>query len=704
MANETVRELATLSDEERSRRLRLQRERLMFEESLRTRNERLFGESIPQSFVASEETLRERAATAADPRIGPGIGIVKAVQDVGVGAQQIATQIPRPVIEGGIPIPHPIPTQAISIPRFSFKTNDEEFFRLAGQAEENQRIFDIIADRRPDVKNAELATQIALFATPFGRRTAPGITAPRQITATTEAIAGGSIAALQPSATPESLLTTTLGGTILGPVLFKVMTGVTSTGRFIVGGSPAAIRDSADLLAAEKNLGVSGLLTTGELRGGRPELHRARVMQQIEGVMDNIPVAFLGLSGKRRAQVEGFDNAVNQIRAAFPDIPEDEVVRLLQTSLNRRQEAVQEAYAQVAKLAPDAADNVNPANYIAEVDRQLGKELAKGANADQSVIRELENLAKQGPVDFQSATAIAGDQATKIRKAKRGALDPAATGLDAGRQKLLATAWYRDLDAWANQFPANSEIVRAWEAAKKQFTETVLPFQKRPIAPIFDLQGYDTYSLSKALLKPRQAARLQELDERGALGFLFVNDLMAKHTDNAGFLNLKNFVADLNKGRTQKAFTELKGAVPDESMLLLNSLVKLVEAAPRAFRKTPNILATTAGTGVAVGGSILASDTFGGEIATAAISLGAARFLLSTPAGRAILTTAARVPQKNRAQLAALGNRASQTFLRFAEIQGTDVDAAEEAARIAIQGLEERNIQVPSAFTPGFGQ
>lgn len=632
---------------------------------------------VPSSFLADEATLQNRMDLTTDPLLQePGgtpfmIGVGKFFSDAKIGLTQ----------RGHLVAAH------FSDDPESEKEHMDEFFRLSQESADNQRLFNILKDRTGGAGLGEIfAAAGSLLVIPGAKEKGAAnlLTAPRRFTMGTEAAAGLTAASVQPLQDPDDVLMHTLAGTALGPAVLGIMRGVSNVGRVFIGGKPANIQTAREYLEAEKALKVTGLLSTGEFGNHR-------IMQMIEGVMDNIPVPLIGFSGVRDRQRGLYDNAMRQIRAAFPDITEDHALRLLNRQLSKNDDLVEQAFRKVTDLVPDGAPNVQMTHYVRKADEMLAKEMAKGASANQKVISELEALIKQGPVDFNTARAISGDIATKIRKADRAGMDPAASALDAGRQKQLAMSLYRDLETWVRQFPEGGAARTQWETAKTMYKELVLPFNKRPLAPLFDAQGFDSYALGKTILDPAKAGKLAELDERGALSWLFVNNMIEKHT-KGGLIDVRAFARDMDRLKNRKAFDALGVSVPKESVEMVRALSKLVEASPRAFRKGTNILQTVSGSAAAIGvvgaGALGSDNPVAGAVA-GGLSIGAMRFFLGSPAGRRILNQAAHTPKSAADKLGAIAQRGMQTYIRYVEAAMSDSDTQMQALQIAQEAIPQ---------------
>lgn len=664
------------TDEElRARKLRIKQKAL--ELSLKTRDEATLSAEVPSTFQAPQSTLENLAALAAETPHPDLVGAGKVFDDLWRNIKMVG-------LRGGAAVSRQAPPPSIPA-----DLRQNELMRLSREAQDNQELFDILAQRRPAASGGEFFTALGIAYAVPGARSGPGslLTAPRRISMASELTAGGVLGLTSPAASPEQVEFNTLTGTVIGGSVFKVMTGVNRLGQVMIGGRPATLQRVDDLKTAENDLGVTGLLTTGEIRGGR-------LMQKVEGVFDNMPLPMFGLSGKRETQGVGFQNAVLQIQAAFPEISEDQAKKLLVRRLGKLSDGVTDAYAQVAKALPDNAPNVQMTHFVSRAEKFLAEELQKGASANQSVIVELEGLIKHGPVDFITATKIAGDLGVKIRKAERAATDPTATGIDAGRQKQLSIAFFRDIETWAKQFPENSTVVKLWESAKQQYKDNILPFNKRPFAPMFDDAGFDSFDLSKAILDPFKAGKLSQLDESNALAFLFVNNAITEAT-RSGQVNVKQLANTFAKAKNQKALAPILEGLPPESTRMINSLVKLVDAAPRQFTSNANILRTTAGAaaGLAVvgGGAASSEDPISGAL-RGVVTLGLMRWALGSPSGRKLLTAASLVPVENRAALGEIGRRLNQGYQRFMET--AVLDRTDEAADLVKQEADRFGIRV----------
>lgn len=579
----------------------------------------------------------------------------------------------------------------------------DRLIKLSRDAEESQAVFNELARYRPGAKVGNFFATLGLaFLIPGGRektalqKAKGALTARRRATATSEALAGG-VATLAQGQPIEDVEFNTLAGTAVGATIYGILTGVNRAGQLFVGGRPATLQNIDDLRQAEKDLGVTNLLTTGEMRGGR-------ILQKIEGVYDNIPIIGITLAGKREAQQQIYQNAVRRIQAAFPDIGEDQARKLITANLRKNEDIVKGLYKEIADLSEDVPEfiQVQPTHYVQRAQKMLSEELKKGAKANPSVVRELEKAITQGPVDFQTATRISGDLGTEIRVADRAALDPARTGVDAGRKKQLAMAYFRDMETWARQFPESSPIFTKWQEAKEAYKDLVLPFNKRPLAPLFDDAGYDSYALSKAIIDPNKGGQLTKLDPDGALAYLYINNVIEEST-KAGKVNIKVLASNLDKVRNRRAFAEINSAIPEESRNMITALVKLVDANPRAFAKDQNILKTTAGFSVA-GAAGLAGAAGADNEVTGALgglaTLGFLRWTFTSPLARNILTSASRVPPKNRQQLAELGTRLNLGYQRF--VESAVIDQSLDNREVVEEAVEEA---VESGLSrAGFGQ
>lgn len=613
---------------------------------------------------AEREALAARTALAAETPSPFLVGAGKFFTDVGIAARQIGVLGVEVLNETPIG-----PGSQMSIGDMLpmlLDINREDFNRLAREAENNQELFDILAARSPSAKTGEFLAMLGSFLVFPEAKVAAGtgktalqrtLTAPRRMTVTTETGASVAASVTIPGQSPEELAQQFFFGLAVGPAAFGVSTFVSAAGRTIVGGRPSSIQNTAELLQAEKDLGVVGLLTTGEARQGR-------ILGKIEGVLDNLPIPFLGLSGRRAEQQIGFDNAVNYLRTVFPDVSHDQALRVIRGQLNANVRANKESFRRVALSVSDDAALVVPDNYVRVAERMRVEELAKGERADQSVISFLTEQSEVSAVPFSAAQGISVDLGTRIRAAERAAQGPTQTALDAGRLKQLSMAHFKDLELWARN--TGGETLDLWNVAKKEFKETILPFQKRPLAPMFDDQGFDSYTMSQLLLDPVKAGKLAKLDEGSALGFLVFNDALEQASIRNGVVDVKKLVTLLSNTRRHKSLERL---VPRESMELLVGLAKLVDAAPRAFIRPSQqqMLATTAGTGLALGAGAFLSGEPGVSGAVAGVSFVTLRALIGTKSGRLLLTTAARVPQSNRKLLAQLAARARIAATRFTE-------------------------------------
>lgn len=617
--------------------------------------------------------IRNELAESASPLTGVG----HAFSQMGIGAKQLGILTTdllgelRPPILGGQSLKQAMPTL--------FDIPPEEFDRLARKAKNNQELFDILAERRP---NQDVAAFLTMLGTslvfPEARATAGPralrtiLTAPRRPTVVTEIGAGVTQGAIQPAQSPGEMFANAFGGGVTGAAFHPFATMVSASGRMLAGGRPAAIQRTEELLQAERDLQVVGLLTAGELRQGR-------VLGRIEGILDNLPAVGIGLSGKRELQQEQFQNAVNTIRAAFPDIGGEQVLNMIRSQLEAQEVVVRRAFDRVARSVPEGADFVEPSNYVAKAQEMLARELEKGSRADPSVVQFLKSQTEVDSVPFSAAQELSSDLARRVRVANRAAQDPTQTGIDAGRLKQLSLAHFKDMEHWARQ--TGGDTLDLWQSAKQQFKELVLPFQKRPLAPIFD-EGTDSYKLSRLILNPESAGKLAKLDKRGALGFLLINDALEQSATKTGDVDVKKFVSLLSQARRHKALERL---VPEESQKLLLGLAKLVDASPRAFIKPTGgqVLSTTAGTAGVIGAGSMVSESQAAAAAIGLASIGTIRWLVGSRSGRALLTMAARTSPANRKRLAELAVRARTLTSRLAITSALNPDIQTEAERRA---------------------
>jgi len=658
----------------------------------------------PSTFAgATEDTLRNRAVLAGEVSsqpLRPGddpstnaflVTAGKIFTDTFRNAEVLAQQI----MSQGPPGPGRIATAP---------STEEQIIKLDKEAADSQALFDILAQRKPSVRQFDFWTKLAVaFGIPASRATATARQVERGVDAVStvatgrraaslgsEATAGASISLMQ-NQQSEDLAFNTVLGTAIGAGVYKMMTGFNSGGQMMIGGRPATLQRIDDLKAAEESLNVTGLLTTAELRGGG-------IMNRIEGVYDNLPIPMLGLAGRREAQAEGFQNAVKQIQMAFPDMADDQVTAILRTQLGKNEKIVKGLYKEVAAEAQGLPGfvTVQPTHYVRQAEKMLVEELNKGAAASNAVIKELEQVITQGPVDFMTATRVAGDLGTKIRKAERAATDPAATGLDAGRQKQLSLSWFRDLETWTKQFPENSAIVKKWQASKDAYKELVLPFNKRPLAPLFDEHGFDSYALSKTIMNPSAGEKLTKLDKDGAMAWLFVNNAIEEST-KGGIVNVKMLSSILDRTKSRRALAAVSENIPKESQQMIRALTKIVNAAPGQFVSKRNVLktvsASTAAGGI-VGGAGFISDNPALGAGQAIVTLGLLRWGLGSASGRAFLTSASRIPAKNRDALAAVGSRMNLAYQRYVET------AVITETPAAIQGV----IDDPAGTVKGLGR
>ena len=601
------------------------------------------------TFQASENILANRATLADETESPTLVGIGKFFTDANTGLRQrgvILGEMARVATAGRENIEGNPNLKADQVEA------QQEFIRLSKESQDNQELFNILKQRRPEAGRAELFSWLGASLIVPGKKV-PGGNANLlrgQTTVGTEAASGTLLGSSIPVTDPETGLFTTVAGLVIGPTIFGLGRGFSNTGRNFIGGSPAAIENTADLLAAEKNLGVVGLLTTGEIRSGG-------ILPRIEGLFDNLPIPLLGFSGHREIQRQGFQNAINHMRSAFPNMTEAQALRSVRFEMNKNATINAAMYRRVALSVPENAPMVRPTHYVQEAERLRLQEVAKGDRASQATLRYLEEQSAVTAVPFTAAQAISSDLKTTARVAARQAEDPMKTGINAGAAKKLVAAHMRDLEVWAQE--VGGETHRLWRAASDDFVNNVLPFGKRPLAPLFDGNEFDSATLVKALMKPENARQLSKLDKDNAMTFLYLHDSI-RRTTKAGHVDVRALARLLDNAEGNRAASEY---VSDETREMITGFVRLVDAAPRAFisPKAARIIGTTVGTAAVVGGAAAFDD--GAGIA-AGVSLGAMRFLVGTTAGRAILTSAARVNPNARDALAAMALNAGQASNR----------------------------------------
>ena len=666
---------ANETDEDRRRRLDLRRRRLDLGTGL---SQREIGSTDPSTstFQATEDVLQNRADLAADTPSPGLVGAGKFFSDASIGLQQRALLMKdffrrfAAATVGGAGLDAFDADNVVL--RNMAEDDQEKFISLYQTAADNQELFNILNQRSPEAGAWEVLTGAASALVIPASRTAGGrvLTGPRRATAGSEALAGGAIASTIPIPDETTAAITTVGGLLIGPTIFMLGRGVSNSGRQFVGGSPQTIETTADLLQAERNLSAVGLLTTGEIRGGG-------ILSRVEGVFDNMPLPGIGMSARREGQRQMFRNAVLHIRSAFPGMTEEQALRVISVSLQKNQKINAALYRRVAESIPENAPPVRPTHYNYEAARLLAQEKAKGNRASQATIKWLEEQSQSTAVSFDGARQISSDLGETIRVAQRAAEDPAKTGVRAGAAKQLAAAHARDIETWAQE--VGGETLALWKVANDDFVRNVLPFSKRPLAPLFDENGFDSATLAKALMKPSTAKELAKLDRENAMGFLYIHDAIRRST-KAGHVDPKRLAAILDNAENQRAAAE---HVSDEIREMIQGFVKLVDAAPRAFinPRASRVIGTTVGTGVALG----TAGVLGGEDVAlgGVVGLGAMRFFVGTQAGRAMLTTAARTDPAKRELLSQMAMRASLVYNRFA--QTASIDTFRDQPQIPLQ-------------------
>jgi len=388
-----------------------------------------------------------------------------------------------------------------------------------------------------------------------------------------------------------------------------------------------------ELLQMEDDLGMSGLLTVGELRGVLGFL-------KMEAGLDNIPL--LGLGGKRDQQramlMPVAENLAQRISGGV--YTKDDVLNGLLRKYEANKRIVDAKFDELEALDAqlDAAEQFGAipgvsSNNLREAARELLKDEVgiRAAFQDTEVLSMLRKLAADdSQVTFKGARDTMSRILEKIRVATAQSGRGEKTDAPIGVLSQLQAAHQRDIADWAEA--VGGEPLRKWDEAKEAFIDLLLPFRKSPTLADGVRGRVDEFTIDafvadfiKADSPRRTAAMMSSLDSGGqaAAQFLLIREAFERATP-AGVVDVRKFRKSL-----ESLSQAWKVSFTPEQKKLLTGYIRLAGLADRAFNKPQAI------------GALIAT----GSVATLGLgvvgSVTAGRFLFGTEGGRRLLAQGA---------------------------------------------------------------